>query len=137
MLYCDQIRAAQGGCPTGSAVITPAGKLSCRFVIHAVGPVWYGGSRNEDAQLASAYRTALELAEQNGLQTIAFANISTGIYGFPKERAAKIVAKVMAEFELSVKSIEEVRFVCHDTENYGLYVHLFSNRNQSVEKIGE
>ena len=129
MRYCDEIRAREGGCPTGSAVITPAGNLPCRYVIHAVGPVWRGGNNHEDELLASAYRKSLELADAHQLKTIAFSNISTGVYGFPKERAAEIVAKVMAEFVLYVKSVEEVRFVCHDAENYQLYVRLFSHRS--------
>ncbi len=129
MRECDKIRAAQGGCPTGSAVITPAGDLPCRYVIHAVGPVWRGGGKSEDALLASAYRKSLELAEEKQLRIVAFSNISTGVYGFPKERAAEIVGKVMAEFALQVQSLEEVRFVCHDAENYQLYVHLFSGRS--------
>lgn len=125
MAYCDEIRAREGGCPTGSAVITPAGKLPCRFVIHAVGPVWHGGSRNEDQLLATAYLKSLSLAEENKLHTIAFSNISTGVYGFPKERAAGIVAKVIAEFALQVKSVEEIRFICHDAENLSIYRSLF------------
>lgn len=125
MAYCDEIRAREGGCPTGSAVITPGGKLPCRFVIHAVGPVWHGGRRNEDELLANAYRKSLELAEEHQLKSVAFSNISTGVYGFPKERAARIVAKVIAEFALQVKSVEEVRFICHDAENLRIYRQLF------------
>ncbi|GAB4438198.1 MAG: O-acetyl-ADP-ribose deacetylase [Turneriella sp.] len=121
MQYCDTVRALEGGCPTGSAVITPAGKLPCRYVIHAVGPVWQGGGKNEDELLASAYRKALQLAEEHELRTIAFSNISTGVYGFPKERAVKVVVKVMAEFAGRVKFLEEIRFVCHDAENLRLY----------------
>ena len=127
MQYCDTVRALEGGCPTGSAIITPAGKLPCKHVIHAVGPVWHGGGKNEDELLASAYRKALLLAEEHKLRTIAFSNISTGVYGFPKERAAKIVAKVMAEFALRVKFLEEVRFVCHDAQNLRLYRQAFKN----------
>ncbi len=121
MQYCDTVRALEGGCPTGSAVITPAGRLPCKYVIHAVGPVWHGGGKNEDELLASAYRKALLLAEEHKLRTIAFSNISTGVYGFPKERAVKIVAEVMAGFSQQAKYIEEVRFVCHDAENLRLY----------------
>ncbi len=126
MRECDKIRAAQGGCPTGSAVITAAGNLPCRFVIHAVGPVWHGGNNHEDEMLASAYRKCLELAESHRLKTIAFSNISTGVYGFPKQRAAEIVARVVAEFTLHVKSLEEVRFICHDRENQEIYSRLFA-----------
>ncbi len=128
MQECDKIRAVQGGCPTGSAVITPAGNLPCRFVIHAVGPVWRGGNQREDELLASAYRRSLELAETQQLKTIAFSNISTGVYGFPKERAAGIVAKVVAEFAPHVKSLEETRFICHDAENLEIYRAHFPER---------
>jgi O-acetyl-ADP-ribose deacetylase (regulator of RNase III) len=125
MQYCDAVRALEGGCPTGSAVITPAGKLPCRYVIHAVGPVWRGGGNNEDELLAGAYRKALQLAEEHELRTIAFSNISTGVYGFPKERAVKIVAKVMVEFAARARFVEEVRFVCYDAENLRLYRQQF------------
>ena len=125
MAYCDEIRAREGGCPTGSAVITAAGKLPCRFVIHAVGPVWHGGSRNEDELLANAYRKSLSLAEENKLHTIAFSNISTGVYGFPKARAAQIVAQVITEFSVQAKSVTEVRFICHDRENLEIYRRMF------------
>lgn len=125
MAECDKIRAAQGGCPTGSAVVTTAGKLPCRYVIHAVGPVWQGGKNREDELLASAYRQCLALAEELQLKSIAFSNISTGVYGFPKERAAKIVAAVIAGFTPQVKSLDEIRFVCHDDESLRFYQHLF------------
>ncbi len=127
MQYCDTVRALEGGCPTGSAVITPAGKLPCKYVIHAVGPVWHGGGKNEAQLLAAAYRKSLQLAEEHKLRTIAFSNISTGVYGFPKERAVKIVARVMAEFSQQAKHIEEVRFICHDAENLRLYRQMFES----------
>jgi O-acetyl-ADP-ribose deacetylase (regulator of RNase III) len=126
MQYCDAIRALEGGCPTGSAVITPAGKLPCRYVIHAVGPIWQGGGKNEDELLASTYRKALQLAEEHKLRTIAFSNISTGVYGFPKERAVQIVAQVMEEFSQQAQYLEEVRFVCYDAENLQLYRQSFA-----------
>lgn len=78
------------GCPTGSAVITGAGRLRAKYVIHAVGPIWHGGDRNEDALLAAAYRAVLDLAQQHGARTVAFPSISTGVYGFPVERAAPL-----------------------------------------------
>ncbi|HKC59925.1 MAG TPA: macro domain-containing protein, partial [Myxococcales bacterium] len=82
-----------GGCPTGEARITPGFRLPAKWVIHAVGPVWRGGSRGEDDQLASCYRRSLELARQNGVGTIAFPAISTGAYGFPLDRAARIALR--------------------------------------------
>lgn len=128
MAECDKIRAAQGGCPTGSAVVTKPGELPCRYVIHAVGPIWRGGQNQEDALLASAYRQSLQLAEGLTLQSIAFPNISTGVYGFPKGRAAQIVAKVMEEFALSVRSLTDIRFVCYDAENSTLYRRLLLSK---------
>ncbi len=118
---CMQIRNRQGGCKPGEAVITTAGKLPARFVIHAVGPVWNNGRNNEAALLASAYSNSLNLAVENEVKTIAFPNISTGIYRFPKNEAAAIaVATVKAFLETSSK-IEQVIFVCFDSENYGIY----------------
>lgn len=113
---CRQI----GHCPTGSAVITTAGKLPARFVIHAVGPVWHGGNNEEDELLASAYRTSLQLALNKGLKRVSFPNISTGVYGFPKERAARIAAGAVREFLLEHRDMEVV-FVCFDDDNYALY----------------
>jgi O-acetyl-ADP-ribose deacetylase (regulator of RNase III) len=87
---------ALGGCPTGEARITPGFRLPARFVIHAVGPVWQGGGANEDALLGSCYRASLALAREHGLSSIAFSAISTGIYGFPPDRAARIAAAIVA-----------------------------------------
>lgn len=100
-----------GGCPTGEARITKGYKLPAKHVIHTVGPVWGGGNRNEDALLASCYRESLLLAEKNNLKTVAFPSISTGIYGFPKERAAKIAISTVDEFLQANHSIEKVIFV--------------------------
>src|SRR5690349_17480552 len=93
MQELDEIRAREGGCPTGSAVVTGAGKLPAKFVFHAVGPVWRGGSRGEAEQLAGCYRTCLELARERAVRTISFPSISTGIYGYPIEAAAKIAIR--------------------------------------------
>src|SRR6476661_6881709 len=87
---CRKIIAKQGGCKTGEAVITTAGNLPAKFVIHTVGPVWNGGNKNEATLLENCYRNALKLAVENNCKTIAFPNISTGIYGFPKDKAAVI-----------------------------------------------
>ncbi|CAG9185005.1 O-acetyl-ADP-ribose deacetylase [Cupriavidus laharis] len=121
MAACKAIRDAQGGCPTGEAVITTGGLLPAPYVIHAVGPVWHGGGQNEDAQLASAYRNSIRLAAEHHLRTIAFPNISTGIYGFPRERAADIAIRTVREALATVPGIEQVTFVCFDDENYNLY----------------
>jgi len=121
MAACREIRDAQGGCPTGEAVITTGGLLPAPYVIHAVGPVWRGGGDNEDALLASAYRNSVRLAAEKGLRTLAFPNISTGIYGFPRERAVDIAIAAVREALHTAPSIEQVTFVCFDEENYRLY----------------
>jgi len=114
---CRKIVAKQGGCKTGQAVITTAGNLPATFVIHTVGPVWRGGNKNEEALLADCYKNSLLLAEENNCSSIAFPNISTGIYGFPKDKAAKISMKTVHDFLLTSK-IEKVIFVCFDDGNF-------------------
>lgn len=111
-----------GGCETGEAVITTAGNLPVKKVIHTVGPVWQGGNSGEDEKLKSCYKNSLRLAEKENLKSIAFPNISTGVYGFPKERAAAIVLETVRNFESSC--IEKVIFVCFDEENYAIYKKL-------------
>ena len=118
---CRAIRARQGGCPTGEAVITTAGNLPSKWVIHTVGPVWQGGEFREAELLASCYRNSLSLAESNQLKTIAFPNISTGIYGYPKQSAAKIAINTVMNFFKKNDSIEKVYFVCFDDENFSIY----------------
>lgn len=104
--------AAIGGCPTGEARITPGYRLRAKYVIHAVGPVWRGGAEREAAMLASAYRSAMRLAAEHGLKSIAFPAISTGIYGYPLEEATRIAVSVVEEESKAVSSIEEVVFAC-------------------------
>ncbi len=116
---CKQIRAKQGGCNTGEAVITNAGKLPAKKVIHTVGPVWNNGNANEDKKLESCYNESLKLAEENNLTVVAFPNISTGVYRFPKERAAQIAIKTVKAWK--EEKIKKVIFVCFDDENYSLY----------------
>jgi O-acetyl-ADP-ribose deacetylase (regulator of RNase III) len=102
-----------GGCPTGSAKMTRGYALTAKHVIHAVGPVWSGGDRDEDALLASCYRTSLGLAAGQALRSLAFPAISTGIYGFPPERAARIaVATVRAEVAATPLAFECIVFCC-------------------------
>jgi O-acetyl-ADP-ribose deacetylase len=117
---CRHIVAKQGGCKTGEAVITTAGKLLARFVIHAVGPVWKGGSSGESEQLSSCYRNSLQLAVKHNCRTIAFPNISTGVYGFPKDRAAIIAVRAVKHFLADSDSIATVYFVCFDEDNFRL-----------------
>jgi O-acetyl-ADP-ribose deacetylase (regulator of RNase III) len=118
---CRAIRARQGSCATGEAVITSGGKLPAKYVIHTVGPVWNGGGKGEEALLASAYRNSLKLAVEHGIRSIAFPNISTGIYHFPKDKAAAIAIKTVKDFLADHPQIEQVIFVCFDRENYDLY----------------
>ena len=109
------------GCPTGESKITKAYRLPSKFVIHTVGPVWHGGKNNEDNLLANCYKTSLSLAVRNNIKSIAFPNISTGVYRFPKERAAEIAIKEVENFLAYNSGIEEVIFVCFDDENMNLY----------------
>jgi len=123
---CRKIVERQGGCPTGEAVITTAGNMPARYVIHTVGPVWHGGMNDEDQLLANAYSNSLRLAVDNGVKTIAFPNISTGVYGFPKERAANIAIEAVRKFLKNDKSLHEVVFVCFDRENHAIYERLLN-----------
>jgi O-acetyl-ADP-ribose deacetylase (regulator of RNase III) len=117
-------RRPESPCPAGEAVITGAGRLPCKRVIHTVGPVWYGGSRGEPELLASCYRKSLLLAEKTGLTSVAFPNISTGVYGYPKDRAAEIALAAVRETLKETPGIKRVVFVCFDRENYRLYKNL-------------
>ncbi|GEM58376.1 O-acetyl-ADP-ribose deacetylase [Flavobacterium columnare NBRC 100251 = ATCC 23463] len=116
---CIQIRNRQGGCEVGQAVITTAGNLPAQYVIHTVGPVWNGDKEEKKALLADCYKNALDLAEAHQCKTIAFPNISTGIYRFPKKEAASIALETIHSYPF--KNIEEVLFVCFDDENYEWY----------------
>ena len=108
-------------CPTGEARITPGFQLLARFVIHAVGPVWHGGDRNESALLESAYRASLNLARESGLRTVAFPAISTGIYGYPL-RAATSIAVTTVRTELSTThALDRVIFACFDQNTLEAY----------------
>ena len=109
------------GCSTGEAKITKGYKLSAKYVIHTVGPVWNGGERKEIKLLTDCYQNSLKLASRQGLQTIAFPNISTGVYGFPKEKAADIAIATVTDYLKKDESIEKVYFVCFDNENYAIY----------------
>ena len=110
-----------GGCPTGESRITPGFALKAKHVIHTVGPVWGGGERGEGLQLASCYRTALRLAAEHDLASIAFPAISTGIYGFPPDRAALIAVRTVRETLPEVPSIERIVFCCFGPDSRGLH----------------
>lgn len=112
------------GCPTGSARITGAYDLPAKYVIHAVGPVWRGGDQQEDQLLAGCYNTSLQLATEHGCRQVAFPNISTGIYGFPKARAAGIAIREVRRYISENALPETVFFVCFDQENFSIYREL-------------
>jgi O-acetyl-ADP-ribose deacetylase (regulator of RNase III) len=114
------------GCRTGQAKITQGYRLPARYVIHTVGPVWRGGGKGEEALLRDAYQNSLRLAAENGLKTIAFPNVSTGVYGFPKDRAAAIAIKSTTDFLKEHPEIEKVVFVCFDQENFDIYQRVLS-----------
>ncbi|MDR2766903.1 MAG: O-acetyl-ADP-ribose deacetylase [Treponema sp.] len=109
------------GCPAGEAKISGAYRLPCKFVIHTVGPVWRGGGRGEEKLLASCYRKSLLLAEERGLESVAFPNISTGVYGYPKDKAASCAIASVRDTLKSCASVRRVLFVCFDGENFALY----------------
>jgi O-acetyl-ADP-ribose deacetylase len=112
MAECDRIRAEHGGCLTGTAVVTGAGRLPARAVIHTVGPVWSGGTRGEHQLLASAYRSSLELAKSRGYRTVAFPSISTGAYAFPIDEAADVALRTIASvLAAEPDAFDEVRIV--------------------------
>ncbi len=110
-----------GGCDTGDAKATTAGELPARWVIHTVGPVWHGGDQGEDELLASAHRRSLEVAAELGARTVAFPAISTGVYRFPVERAARIALRTTAESLDAHPKVERVTFVLFSAEHRGAF----------------
>jgi O-acetyl-ADP-ribose deacetylase (regulator of RNase III) len=115
-------RGSPGGpCPAGDAVITGAGKLPCRRVVHTVGPVWRGGGQGEAELLASCYRKSLLLAQGEGLTGIAIPNISTGVSGYPRDKAAAVAVEAVGNTLPETPSVERIVFVCFDEENYRIY----------------
>jgi O-acetyl-ADP-ribose deacetylase (regulator of RNase III) len=127
---CQAIVAEWGRCAPGDAVVTGAGELPAAIVIHTVGPIWTadGDSEALDATLASCYRTSLELAHQHRVREVAFPNISTGVYGFPKDRAARVAVNATLDWieQHPDSGIEEILFVCFDDENHALYAALLA-----------
>ena len=124
---CKQIvaqRHPEIPCPPGDAVITNAGNLLAKRVIHTVGPIWRGGTQGEPELLASCYRKSLLLAEEAGLKSIVFPNISTGVYGYPKEKAAEVAIDAIQRTLPETPGIKRVVFVCFDKENYALFERL-------------
>jgi O-acetyl-ADP-ribose deacetylase (regulator of RNase III) len=122
MRELDGIREKHGGCPTGSAVATTAGRLPAKFVFHAVGPIYRDGRHGEPELLASCYRTCLEMAEARGVETISFPSISTGAYGYPIGEAARVAVGAVTEFLARPDSkVREVTFVLFDRSTYDHY----------------
>jgi len=117
-----------GGCTTGDAKLTKGYRLPARFVIHAVGPVWHGGQSGEPELLALCYRRAIEIAAAHGMRTIAFPCISTGVYGYPAERAAKVAVTAVEQAVSDQAGIEEVIFCCFSASDLGLYTALLSRK---------
>ena len=120
---CRRIRARQGGCRTGEAVITSGGRLPAAHVIHTVGPVWNGGHKGEPELLASCYRNSLRLAAENQLNSVAFPGISTGIYGYPKKEATAIAVRETRAFLADNAVPVTVTFVVFDDESRRIYEH--------------
>lgn len=110
-----------GGCPTGHTKITSAYNLPCKYVIHAVGPVWYGGTHHEKENLQNCYVNSLKLAEEHACRSVAFPCISTGVYRFPKEQAAQIAVTAVQQMGLFLKVVKEIVFVCFGEEDKQIY----------------
>ena len=130
---CMKIRASQGKCNVGEAVITRAGNMPFKNVIHTVGPVWQSGKNNEvklfsEKLLKNAYISSLELAEKNKLKNISFPNISTGVYRFPKYLAAKTAIKSVIEYLEKSDFIGKVNFLCFENENFEIYRKLLEEK---------
>ncbi|MCX8522675.1 O-acetyl-ADP-ribose deacetylase [Chryseobacterium formosus] len=121
---CIEIRNRQGKCKTGEAVVTKAGNLPAKYVIHTVGPVWNNDEEKSSELLANCYKNSLKLAESLDVKTIAFPNISTGVYRFPKKLAGEIAVREVQNFKS--ETIEKVIFVCFDDENEMIYKRLLN-----------
>lgn len=118
---CKEIVKRSGPCKTGDAVSTGGGNLPCRYILHTVGPIWRGGKNREAELLASCYINSLKLCCDLQLESIAFPNISTGVYGFPKREASIIAINSVSLFLSTNSIVKKVKFVCYDLENYNLY----------------
>jgi len=124
----DECRTLNG-CKTGEAKITGGYNLRAKYVIHTAGPVWHDGTNNETQLLYNAYYNSLQLAKGNGVRTIAFPNISTGVYHFPKDQAAVTALKAVKDFiTANPDALDEITFVCFDDENYNIYEALLNDQ---------
>ena len=122
---CKAHVARHGTLPTGEAMITSGGRMKAKHVIHTVGPVWHGGANREDELLANAYRNSLRVAVENKLKTVSFPSISTGIYGFPIERAAGIAVETVKQFVNENPLLKEVRYIAFSQNDFDIYRKLF------------
>lgn len=120
LAFCKRL----GGCETGDAKISPGFRLPAKWIIHTVGPVWQGGDHNEEQLLSNCYTNSLELAVSEGLKSIAFPAISTGVYGFPLDRAAQIAFRSVMAFLKAHSQLDKVIFVCFNEETYQVYLKL-------------
>lgn len=123
----EELNKRYKGCPTGSAVITGGGNLPAKYVIHAVGPRWKGGNKGEDKLLASAYQASLDLAKKHGCMTVSFPAISTGVYGYPVEEAAKITLSTIRDYVGKNPVFDAIRVVLFDKETYRVFQDCFKN----------
>ena len=120
------------GCETGQAKITKGYRLPAKHVIHTPGPIWRGGSHREDELLSSCYRSCLALAEKNGCKTVDFPSISTGVYAFPLDRAARIAIRTISEYLAAAPGIERVRMVCFDSRTKAAYETALKEREAEI-----
>jgi len=130
---CKRIIAKYGYCKVGKAVITTAGNLPAKFVIHTVGPVWAGGHECEEIKLANCYKNSLQLAVEHDVKIIAFPGISTGVYGYPKDIAARISIDTIVDFLNTDSSIEKVYLVCFDDDNFEFASKHYNEKLKSLQ----
>lgn len=125
---CNEIRKSKGGCPTGTAVITTGGNLPAKYIIHTAGPVWHGGNEGESNLLASCYKECLLLAVENEANSVAFPSISTGVYGYPTEKAANVALQTIRDLDESRTQMpKSIQFVLFDDTTYNCYVKALSD----------
>ena len=123
---CVRLNKEKGGCPTGQAEVTTAGNLPAKYIIHAVGPRWFDGERNEPQLLCDAYSNALFKANALHASTVSFPNISTGVYGFPRQLASEIAIGTILSLLPQYEHVEEVFFICREEENFIIYKNILS-----------
>lgn len=125
---CKSHVDAYGECPTGDAIMTTSGELPSKYVIHTVGPVWHGGRFGETQLLHDCYTNSLLMAEHHNLHSVAFPNISTGVYGYPKNEAAEVAIDAVEDFMETHEIVDEVVFVCYSEDNYKLYKNILESK---------